>query len=166
MASAMRASGEWNPKAILVRSRILVLVAQFIVGVDYNIVYVALPEIESSLGFTSQSLQWVVSAFAVAYGGLLLFGGSSQLSSSAPPSGRTGVREDSRVLAVVSRGRSLDAEEVRRGRPRSHSGACEPVVEHGGGGRPREPWIGAMSPSVRLPIFPVLPTTGAAVKVR
>lgn len=53
----------------------LLAFAQFIVGVDYNIVYVALPEIERSLGFTPQSLQWVVSAFAVAYGGFLLFGG-------------------------------------------------------------------------------------------
>jgi EmrB/QacA subfamily drug resistance transporter len=49
--------------------------AQFIVGVDYNIVYVALPAIERSLGFTPQSLQWVVSAFAVTFGGFLLFGG-------------------------------------------------------------------------------------------
>ncbi|MET7370655.1 MFS transporter [Streptomyces sp. NPDC005566] len=53
----------------------LLAFAQFIVAVDYNIVFVALPEIGSALGFTSQSLQWVVSAYAVAFGGLLLFGG-------------------------------------------------------------------------------------------
>ncbi|MFD6278000.1 MFS transporter [Streptomyces sp. NPDC060209] len=53
----------------------LLAFAQFIVAVDYNIVFVALPEIGSSLGFTTRSLQWVVSAYAVAFGGLLLFGG-------------------------------------------------------------------------------------------
>ena len=35
----------------------------------------------------------------------------------------------------------------------------EPVIQHGGGGLPREPWIGAMSPSVRLSDLPALPTT-------
>ncbi|MFI7364717.1 MFS transporter [Streptomyces sp. NPDC050149] len=53
----------------------LLAFAQFIVAVDYNIVFVALPEIGSALGFSTQSLQWVVSAYAVAFGGLLLFGG-------------------------------------------------------------------------------------------
>ncbi|MFE1885188.1 MFS transporter [Streptomyces diastatochromogenes] len=53
----------------------LLAFAQFIVAADYNIVYVALPDIGSALGFTTQSLQWVVSAYAVAFGGLLLFGG-------------------------------------------------------------------------------------------
>ncbi|AEH09982.1 MULTISPECIES: MFS transporter [Protofrankia] len=53
----------------------LLAFAQFIVAVDYNIVYVALPDIGVELGFTSQSIQWVVSAYAVAFGGLLLLGG-------------------------------------------------------------------------------------------
>src|ERR1700743_2105012 len=53
----------------------LLAFAQFIVAVDYNLVYVALPDIGDALGFTTQSLQWVVSAYAVAFGGLLLFGG-------------------------------------------------------------------------------------------
>ncbi|SBW24166.1 MFS transporter [Protofrankia symbiont of Coriaria ruscifolia] len=53
----------------------LLAFAQFIVAVDYNIVYVALPDIGGDLGFTSQSVQWVVSAYAVAFGGLLLLGG-------------------------------------------------------------------------------------------
>lgn len=35
---------------------------------------------------------------------------------------------------------------VRRGRPRFICGACEPVGQHGGGGLPREPWIGAFEP--------------------
>lgn len=53
----------------------LLAFTQFIVTIDYNIVYVALPDIGRQLGFSAQSLQWVVSAYAVALGGLLLFGG-------------------------------------------------------------------------------------------
>ncbi|GAB2987524.1 MFS transporter [Saccharothrix stipae] len=53
----------------------LLAFAQFIVAVDYNIVYVALPDIGRALGFSSQSLQWVVSAYAVAFGGFLLCAG-------------------------------------------------------------------------------------------
>lgn len=49
--------------------------AQLISALDYNIVYVALPEIGQKLGFTSHSLQWVFSAYSVAFGGLLLLGG-------------------------------------------------------------------------------------------
>ncbi|HUR09604.1 MAG TPA: MFS transporter [Nonomuraea sp.] len=53
----------------------LLAFAQFTVAVDYNIVYVALPDIGQAIGFSAQSLQWVVSAYAVAFGGFLLFGG-------------------------------------------------------------------------------------------
>ncbi|MFD3756364.1 hypothetical protein [Streptomyces sp. NPDC058622] len=59
----------------------LLAFAQFIVTVDYNIVYVALPDIGQSLGFTAQSLQWVVSAHAVSFGGLLLFSGRASTAS-------------------------------------------------------------------------------------
>ncbi len=53
----------------------LLAFAQFVVAIDYNIVYVALPDIGRELGFTAQSLQWVVSAYAVTFGGFLLLGG-------------------------------------------------------------------------------------------
>src|SRR5437867_3393315 len=53
----------------------LLALTQLIVALDYNIVYVALPDIGRALGFTPQSVQWVVSAYAVGLGGLLLFGG-------------------------------------------------------------------------------------------
>ncbi|MGW7530467.1 MFS transporter [Streptomyces sp. NPDC054783] len=53
----------------------LLAFTQFIVTIDYNIVYVALPDIGRQLDFSAQSLQWVVSAYSVALGGLLLFGG-------------------------------------------------------------------------------------------
>ncbi|NUU25763.1 MAG: MFS transporter [Streptomycetaceae bacterium] len=49
--------------------------AQLIIAVDYNIVFVALPDIGAELGFSEQSLQWVVSGYAVAFGGFLLLGG-------------------------------------------------------------------------------------------
>lgn len=53
----------------------LLAFAQLIISVDYNIVYVALPQIGSGLGFSAQHLQWVISAYAVAFGGFLLLGG-------------------------------------------------------------------------------------------
>ncbi|MFE5828461.1 MFS transporter [Streptomyces erythrochromogenes] len=53
----------------------LVAFAQCISTLDYNIVYVALPEIGRAVGFDAQNLQWVVSAYAVAFGGFLLLGG-------------------------------------------------------------------------------------------
>lgn len=53
----------------------LLAAAQFIIAADYNIVYVALPSIGSALGFSPRGLQWVVSAYALAFGGFLLLGG-------------------------------------------------------------------------------------------
>lgn len=53
----------------------LLAMAQFIIAVDYNIVYVALPSIGTALDFTPSHLQWVVSAYALAFGGFLLLGG-------------------------------------------------------------------------------------------
>ena len=53
----------------------LLAFAQLIIALDLNIVFVALPEIGASLGFSGQTLQWVVSAYTVFTGGFLLFGG-------------------------------------------------------------------------------------------
>ncbi|WP_433226781.1 MFS transporter [Microtetraspora malaysiensis] len=53
----------------------LLAFAQLIISLDYNIVYVALPEIGGALHFSAQTLQWVISAYAVAFGGFLLLGG-------------------------------------------------------------------------------------------
>ncbi|RJL33166.1 MFS transporter [Bailinhaonella thermotolerans] len=53
----------------------LLAFTQLIVALDYNIVYVALPDIGASLGFGAQSVQWVVSAYGIGLGGLLLLGG-------------------------------------------------------------------------------------------
>jgi EmrB/QacA subfamily drug resistance transporter len=53
----------------------LLAFAQLVIAVDYNIVFVALPDIGAQLGFSRQTLQWVVSAYGVAFGGFLLLGG-------------------------------------------------------------------------------------------
>ena len=53
----------------------LLAFAHLIISLDYTIVFVALPPIGTALDFTPQSLQWVVSAYIVPYGGLLLLGG-------------------------------------------------------------------------------------------
>lgn len=53
----------------------LLALAQLIYALDLNIVFVALPEIGSHLGFPGQTQQLVVSAYVVFAGGFLLFGG-------------------------------------------------------------------------------------------
>ena len=50
-------------------------VAQFMVVLDVTIVNVALPSIQADLGFSAGGLQWVVNAYTLAFGGLLLLGG-------------------------------------------------------------------------------------------
>src|SRR6476660_9470822 len=49
--------------------------AFFMVILDVAIVNVALPSIQTDLQFSQQNLQWVVSAYALTFGGLLLLGG-------------------------------------------------------------------------------------------
>jgi MFS family permease len=49
--------------------------AFFMVVLDATIVLVALPSIKAHVGFSEQSLQWVLSAYALTFGGLLLLGG-------------------------------------------------------------------------------------------
>jgi EmrB/QacA subfamily drug resistance transporter len=53
----------------------LIVAAQFMVILDIAIVNVALPSIKTDLGFSQESLQWVVTAYAVFFGGVLLLGG-------------------------------------------------------------------------------------------
>jgi EmrB/QacA subfamily drug resistance transporter len=50
-------------------------VAQFMVILDLSIVNVALPSIQSALGFSSPDLQWVVDAYAITFAGFLMLGG-------------------------------------------------------------------------------------------
>jgi EmrB/QacA subfamily drug resistance transporter len=51
--------------------------AFFMVILDGTIVYVALPSIDEALGFSTAGLQWVMSAYLLTFGGLLLLGGRS-----------------------------------------------------------------------------------------
>ncbi|MFD7069324.1 MFS transporter [Streptomyces sp. NPDC059913] len=52
----------------------LIALAQFIVIMDTSIIGVALPRIQSDLGFSQENLSWVFNAYVVAFGGLLLLG--------------------------------------------------------------------------------------------
>src|SRR5689334_25312002 len=54
---------------------ILLSIAQFMVILDVTVVNVALPSIGRDLNFAPADLQWVVSAYALFTGGLLLLGG-------------------------------------------------------------------------------------------
>jgi len=53
----------------------LLCVVQFMVVLDIAIVNVALPSIQTDLGFSQEDLQWVISAYALVFGGFLLLGG-------------------------------------------------------------------------------------------
>ena len=54
---------------------VLVCIAQFMVVLDATVVNVALPSIQEDLDFSASSLQWVVNAYTLAFGGFLLLGG-------------------------------------------------------------------------------------------
>jgi EmrB/QacA subfamily drug resistance transporter len=54
---------------------VLISVAQLMVVLDSTIANIALPFIKADLGFSAGSLTWVVTAYALAFGGLLLLGG-------------------------------------------------------------------------------------------
>src|SRR6201996_7061802 len=54
---------------------ILIATAQLMVVLDSTVVNVALPHIQRALGFSGNGLEWVVNAYALAFGGLLLLGG-------------------------------------------------------------------------------------------
>jgi EmrB/QacA subfamily drug resistance transporter len=49
--------------------------AQFMVILDITVVNIALPSIQSDLGLAAKDLQWVITAYTLAFGGLLLLGG-------------------------------------------------------------------------------------------
>jgi EmrB/QacA subfamily drug resistance transporter len=54
---------------------VLIVTAQFMVVLDMSIVNIALASIKSSLDFSQASLQWVITAYAITFGGFLLLGG-------------------------------------------------------------------------------------------
>ena len=65
---AVRAPNRWAVLALL-------SVAQLMVVLDATIVTVALPSAQQALHFSNDSRQWVVTAYALAFGSLLLVGG-------------------------------------------------------------------------------------------
>jgi MFS family permease len=68
MVTSTTNSRRWSALALIVT-------AQFMVILDVAIVNVALPSIKHDLGFSESSLQWVISAYAIFFGGALLLGG-------------------------------------------------------------------------------------------
>jgi len=53
----------------------LILVASFMVVLDFTIVNIALPSIEHDFGLRTSAVQWVVTGYAIAFSGLLILGG-------------------------------------------------------------------------------------------
>ncbi|GGV27953.1 MFS transporter [Streptomyces spectabilis] len=53
----------------------VLLTVQFLVSLDVSVVNIALPDVGRDLGFAPESLTWVVNAYALAFGGLLMLGG-------------------------------------------------------------------------------------------
>ncbi|KAF1053303.1 MAG: putative MFS-type transporter EfpA [Stenotrophomonas maltophilia] len=67
----MNAPAPRHPSLMLM----LLACAQLIIALDSTIIFVALPSIGAQLQFSAGQLQWVVSAYSVAFGGCLLLGG-------------------------------------------------------------------------------------------
>src|SRR4029450_4586807 len=69
------------PEALTLSSRrgvailLLLSVVQFMDILDASILNIALPSIKADLGFSQQSLLWVVNGYILTYGGFLLLGG-------------------------------------------------------------------------------------------
>ncbi|MGY5010473.1 MFS transporter [Streptomyces sp. 900105755] len=57
------------------RALVFIALAQLMVVLDATIVNIALPSAQADLGISDGNRQWVVTAYALAFGGLLLFGG-------------------------------------------------------------------------------------------
>jgi len=74
-AAATPSSGA--PQRRLGLALAVIATAQLMVVLDSTIVNVALPHIQTALHFSGTNLEWVVNAYALAFGGLLLLGGRS-----------------------------------------------------------------------------------------
>src|SRR5271170_2086999 len=72
VSNLRRASSGWRRRPSVILS--VILTAQLMVVLDATIVNVALPHIQRSLGFSNSSLSWVLNAYVLAFGGLLLLG--------------------------------------------------------------------------------------------
>jgi MFS family permease len=54
---------------------VIVCLPQFMVVLDATVVNVALPSIQTDLGFSAANLQWVINAYMLVFGGFLVLGG-------------------------------------------------------------------------------------------
>ena len=111
---------------------LLLCMVQFMVVLDIAIVNVALPSIQTDLGFSQENLQWVISAYSLVFGGFLLLGGrlADLLGRSACLHGRARHLHD-RVAAL----RSLLERGLAHRRPRTPGPRCG----HDLPGRPLDP---------------------------
>src|SRR6202046_483079 len=84
MSTARSATGQAAPPGVsqarsgpqhLGLALFVIATAQLMVVLDATIVNVALPHIQRALGFSGAGLEWVVNAYALSFGGLLLLGG-------------------------------------------------------------------------------------------
>src|ERR1700751_3341260 len=73
--SAIGEAGTRNNDRHLGLALLVIATAQLMVVLDATIVNVALPHIQTALGFSGSGLEWVINAYALALGGLLLLGG-------------------------------------------------------------------------------------------
>ena len=67
-----RITGKFSPLHLIL---IFLSLAQLMIVLDFSIVNVALPSIQSQFNLSPTSLQWVVSAYAITFGSFLLLGG-------------------------------------------------------------------------------------------
>ena len=70
------AAGTAGPRLGL--ALVVIATAQLMVLLDATIVNVALPHIQRALGFSGSGLEWVVTAYALTFGGLLLLAGRTR----------------------------------------------------------------------------------------
>jgi len=75
LAAADTPGGQAAPPKRLGLALAVIATAQLMVVLDATIVNVALPRIQDALHFSGTNLEWVVNAYALAFGGLLLLGG-------------------------------------------------------------------------------------------
>src|ERR1700726_3917769 len=68
VATTEREPNQWAVLALL-------SVAQLMVVLDATIVTIAIPSAQEALHFSTQSRQWIITAYALAFGSLLLLGG-------------------------------------------------------------------------------------------
>ena len=73
MSDATTADGAWDRRRWLILG--VIGLAQLMVVLDVTVLNIALPSAQRALGFSTADRQWVVTAYTVAFGSLLLLGG-------------------------------------------------------------------------------------------